>query len=146
MRPRRVPRNHLRGVGRPPAPLAEGFNEAEARASESLLKVRHPGGPVQASMRPRRVPRNHNIPSALSTVSVLASMRPRRVPRNHRGPGEEDRGREGASMRPRRVPRNHFLSEPRYAAGGCASMRPRRVPRNHRPIPLKLFFLFRGLQ
>ena len=85
-----------------------GFNEAEARASESLLSTRvmldltrrfneaearasespegfgrgKPEG-SRASMRPRRVPRNHWPPSVPVIRIEPASMRPRRVPRNH---------------------------------------------------------------
>ena len=54
-----MPRNHLR------APAAGerrkgGFNEAEARASESQIRVSRPSLANMASMRPRRVPRNHD--------------------------------------------------------------------------------------
>ena len=84
MRPRRVPRNHVERKSLDKGRF-RGFNEAEARASESLkadLTIRIQNDP--ASMRPRRVPRNHAAsPGRTAGSQDLASMRPRRVPRNH---------------------------------------------------------------
>ena len=61
-----------------------GFNEAGARAPESLEIAGKFGVINPASMRPGRVPRNHR--AAHSEVVIVlrsASMRPGRVPRNH---------------------------------------------------------------
>ena len=130
MRPRRVPRNHaerhrFREQG------MSGFNEAEARASESPFSLAYPCArprgfnEAEARASESRLPswsRVHsrwrfNEAEARASESpclasghafpLRASMRPRRVPRNHTAWRELSRSIETASMRPRRVPRNH---------------------------------------
>ena len=149
-----MPRNHSRRSRAGPR-SPRGFNEAEARASESPVRVEKVESPETGFNEAEARASESHVHVVLPPGRSNASMRPRRVPRNHMDfnnsghaslPGfneAEARASESlisplpgiwnsnASMRPRRVPRNHRKPKRNPDWRKAASMRPRRVPRNH---------------
>ena len=84
MRPRRVPRNHRCSGKRAKTP-SMGFNEAEARASESPCSCarRRPRASPRFNEAEARASESRGQSAAVGVAIQAASMRPRRVPRNH---------------------------------------------------------------